>query len=129
MRPVLGMCALIACASMVQACASTRTSDRTSGDAAAAAEACDGDTFLIVRNPGHEVEIVEGRRRSSLSRVIAIVPTGIHELPIRSDPDFRYAARPVKDNRDWAKLGLEPDMRRVSLERKCRPQPGVTAVP
>jgi hypothetical protein len=123
------MCALIVCASIVQACASTRTSGRNSGDAADAAEACNGDAFLIVRNPGHEVEIVEGRRRSSLSRVIAIVPTGVHELPIRSDPDYGYYARPVEGRRVLGSTSRRQGTRGVSLERKCLQHPGVSLVP
>lgn len=81
-----------------------------------------GSAVLVVRNAsGREVEIVESRIGSGGRVVVAIVGQGRHEVAIRNEWGYSYAAKPAGDDRVLAATSLTRTRdRSVTLERDCK---------
>lgn len=81
-----------------------------------------GSPVLVVRNAsGREVEIVESRIGSGGRAVVAIVGQGRHEVAIRNEWVYSYAAQPAGDDRVLAATSLTRTRdRSVTLERDCK---------
>ncbi|HEV3052328.1 MAG TPA: hypothetical protein VGX50_18600, partial [Longimicrobium sp.] len=83
-----------------------------------------GDAVIVVRNQTNAVvQIVESRTGSGLRSVIGEVPPGRHELRIRNDYSYAYAAQRVDGSGGVLAVTSRP--RRlassaVRINRECR---------
>ncbi|HEU0012945.1 MAG TPA: hypothetical protein VFQ45_04640 [Longimicrobium sp.] len=81
-----------------------------------------GTAVLMVRNDsGRDVEIVESRIGSGALTVVAVIPTGRHEVKVRNESGYSYSARAVGGGPIVASTNLRRTTNRfVTFERECR---------
>jgi hypothetical protein len=92
------------------------------GQGPPAREVCEGRRVLVVtNNTDVEMEIVESQLGSGGRTVIAIVGTGVREIPIRNDPEYSYSARQAGGRVTVAATSRSRVRdRAVTLSRECR---------
>lgn len=111
---------LLASLVLAAGCASSRVQPAAAGPVDYVCER--GNPVLVVRNAsGREVEIVETRIGSAGRAVIAVVGNGRHEVRIRNESRFAYAAQPVGGGTVYAVTSRgRVRERTVLLEKACR---------
>jgi len=111
---------LLAAAAVAAGCASSGVQPAAEPTSGVVCE--NGSAVLVVRNAsGREVEIVESRIGSGGRVVVAIVGQGRHEVAIRNEWVYAYAAKPAGDDRVMAATSMTRTRdRSVTLERDCK---------
>jgi hypothetical protein len=117
-RPLFRIVPLLAMAALTAACASSRP--RPAAEPTSGIRCETGRPVLVVRNDsGREVEIVESRIGSGGRTVIALVPSGRHEVAIRNEFGYGYVAQFAQTDQVVAGATLAHRSREVTLERTC----------